>query len=34
MSEEEARLAARFLQAHPPFDALDASAVERRATGL
>ena len=31
MSVEEARLVARFLQAHPPFDALDASAVERMA---
>ncbi len=31
MSVEEARLVARFLQAHPPFDALDAGAVERMA---
>jgi CBS domain-containing protein len=31
MREEEARLAAGFLRAHPPFDALDAGAVERMA---
>jgi CBS domain-containing protein len=32
MSDEEARLAAGFLRAHPPFDALDAGAVERMAS--
>jgi CBS domain-containing protein len=31
MSEEEARLAAGFLRAHPPFDAVDAGALDRMA---